>query len=89
MINWVDKIPDVVEGTKVNRHRLMGMQGFENLNTIFNDDGSISEISEDGTLKTTFHENNTITQVFTSTDGKVITKTTTFNEDGSISEVIS
>lgn len=89
MINWVDKVEGVTEGTRVNRHRLMSMQGFEDINTTFNSDGTISETGEDGVVKTTFNPDGTISEKFTATDGKVITKTTTFLQDGSIQEVIS
>ena len=89
MINWVDKVEGVTEGTRVNRHRLMGMQGFEASTTAFNTDGTIDETFGDGVVKTTFNSDGSITEKFTATDGKVITKTTTFLSDGSIQEVIS
>lgn len=89
MINWVDKVEGVTEGTRVNRHRLMAMQGFEASTTAFNTDGTIDETFGDGVVKTTFNSDGSITEKFTATDGKVITKTTKFLSDGSIQEVIS
>lgn len=89
MINWVDHIEGSVEGTPVNRKRLMAMQGFEASTTAFNSDGTIDETFSDGVVKTTFNSDGSITEKFTATDGKVITKTTKFLSDGSIQEVIS
>ena len=75
-------------GTPLNREPLMAMQDFIGSNTVFNSDGSITEINEkDETLTTVFNEDGTITETFVGE--KTITKTTTFNEDGSITEVIS
>lgn len=79
----------VEEGTPLNRAKFMAMQGFEAVNTTFNSDGSISEISDDGLLLTTFNSDGSITEKFTATDGKVMTKTTKFLSDGSIQEVLS
>lgn len=89
MINWVDHIPGVEEGTPVNRANLMDMQGFGENDTVFNPDGSIIETSAGGTLETVFNADGSITERFTGNDGKTIAKTTVFNSDGSISEVIS
>lgn len=77
-----------VEGTPINREAMMEIQGFQAKNTVFNDDGSITETNEDGhTLTTVFNGDGSITETFTGE--KTITKTTEFNNDGSISEVIS
>lgn len=89
MVNWVDRVPGVENGTPVNRANLMAMQGFEAATTVFNSDGSITATSSDGTLVTVFNADGSITETFTATDGKVIVKTIVFNEDGSIGVVIS
>lgn len=87
MIDFIDKTSEQ-SGTPVNRENLMAVQGFIATNTVFNEDGSITETNSKGEiLSTTFNEDGSITEVFTGE--KTITKTTTFNEDGSISEVIS
>ena len=87
MIEFIDKTSEQ-NGTPINRENLMAMQGFIAKNTVFNDDGSITETNEDGhTLTMVFNSNNSITETFTGE--KAITKTTHFNGDGSISEVIS
>ena len=88
MINWIDRIEGTVEGTIVDRKRLMDMQGFSNCTTSFSDDmNTITETYEDGTLVTVI-DGDTITETFTGTDGKVITKTTNIS-DFSISEVVA
>ncbi len=38
MINWIDEVPGTVEGTPVNRAKLMDMQGFCNCSTDFSSD---------------------------------------------------
>lgn len=86
MIEFIDKTSEQ-SGTAINRRNLMAMQGFIAQNTIFNQDGSITETNEDGhTLTTTFNEDESITQIFVGE--KTISKTTTFNSDGSITEVL-
>lgn len=78
-----------VEGTPLNREVFMALQGFETTDTVFNDDGSITETNTlEETLVTTFNDDGSITETFTNIDGLAITKTTTFNEDGSIREVL-
>lgn len=78
-----------VEGTPLNREVYMAMQGFEAVNTTFNQDGSITESNLSGDVLTTvFHADGSITEVFVGTSGITLTKTTTFNKDGSISEVV-
>ena len=75
-------------GTPINRANLLAIQGFIATDTVFNDDGSITEINGKGEiLTTTFDGNGSITETFVGE--KTIVKTTIFNEDGSISEVIS
>lgn len=78
-----------VVGTALNREAFMALQGMEASNTVFNADGSISEIYGTGTLVTFFPANGDVVERFTSNTGQIITKTTKFNTDGSISEVIS
>lgn len=76
-------------GTALNRANLMAMQGFGNVETVFNQDGSISETFQDGsTKKTVFNQDGSIAETFMA-GAQVMIKTTSFNEDGSISEVIS
>ena len=87
MIDFKDKTSEE-NGTPINRENLMAMQGFVASDTVFEVDGSITEINGKGeTLRTVFNEDGTITETFVGE--KVISKTTTFNADGSISEVIS
>lgn len=87
MIDFIDKTTEQ-NGTPINRENLMAIQGFIANNTVFNNDGSITETnSKNETLTTVFNENGSITETFVGE--KTITKTTTFNSDGSISEVIS
>lgn len=79
----------VVVGTLIGRKVLMAMQGFEATETVFNEDGSITETNENGdTMVTTFNEDGSVVETFAGASGAVMTKTTMFNEDGSISEVM-
>lgn len=77
-----------VNGTAMNRDLFMQLQGFVAGNTVFNSDGSITEIGATGTKVTVFGDSN-VTETFTGTSGMVIVKTTTFNSDGSITTTIS
>jgi exosome complex RNA-binding protein Rrp42 (RNase PH superfamily) len=87
LIDFIDKTSEQ-SGTPINRDNLMAMQGFISSDTVFNDDGSITETNSKGeTLTTTFNDDGSITEIFVGE--KTITKTTTFNSDRSISEVIS
>lgn len=87
MIDFIDKTSEQ-SGTPINRENLMAMQGFIANDTIFNDDGSITETNSKGeVLTTTFNDDGSITETFIGE--KTITKTTIFNADGSISEVVS
>lgn len=75
-------------GTALNRANLMAMQGFGNVETVFNSDGSISQTFQDGSVKkTVFNSDGSITETFRS-GTQTMTKTTTFNDDGSITEAI-
>lgn len=56
-------------------------------NTVFNNDGSITETTESYTNTTVFNDDGSITETKVFADETTITKTTTFNEDGSITEV--
>lgn len=64
--------------------------GFEAKTTVFNEDGSITEVDSNGYIKkTVFNEDGSIAETIEDADGNILaTKTTTFNEDGSISEVV-
>lgn len=87
MYEFIDKTSEQ-SGTPISRKTMMNVQAFGDLETVFNDDGSITETNGDGhTLTTVFNDDGTITETFKGT--KTITKTTTFNSDGSISEVVS
>ena len=87
MIDFKDKTSEET-GTPINRENLMAMQGFIASDTVFNDDGSITETnSKVEVLTTVFNDDGSITETFVGE--KTITKTTTFNDNGSISEVIS
>ena len=80
-----DEIID--EGTPINRITMMAVQGFCDKQTVFNDDGSITETNNDGDIKlTTFNDDGSITETIIATNGVTISKMTIFNPDGSISE---
>ena len=86
MIDFIDKSSENV-GTPLNRANMMGLQGFGNKRTVFNDDGSIVETNAEGhTTKTVFDQDGSITITFTGE--KTISKRITFNSDGSVSEVV-
>ena len=88
MQDFIDKIPDVTPGTKINRKAMMAIQEFIGKTTVYTT-GKITETNEDGDkLETTFGTNQII-QTFTGASGSVITKTTTFNADGTVTEVIT
>lgn len=58
--------------------------------TIFNEDGSITENSSDGSSKTTvFNDDGSITENYTLATGDQVQKVITFNDDGSISETVT
>ena len=76
------------EGTVLNREVFMALQGFQETTTMFNEDGSITELNgARDPLVTTFNEDGSITETFTNTEGVVIAKKTIFQADGSIREV--
>lgn len=86
MREFIDKTTEIA-GTPVNRSAMMALQGFDNISTTFNADGSIVEKNAAGQTKTTiFNSDGSITEQFVGE--KTITKTTTFNQDGSIAEVL-
>lgn len=62
--------------------------GFENKNTVFNDDGSITETTPEYTVTTVFNEDGSITTTKRDRLGYVKAKKTVFNPDGSISETL-
>lgn len=75
-------------GTALNREVFMALQGFQEINTMFNEDGSITELNGAGEpLVTTFNADGSITETFTNTEGVIIAKKTIFQADGSIREV--
>lgn len=87
MIEFIDETSEKL-GTEFSRENMMAMQGFIAKDTVFNDDGSITETNGKGEVLTTVsNDDGSITETFVGE--KTITKTTTFNADGSISEVIS
>lgn len=86
MIEFIDKT-STIEGTKINRKNLMGIQGFIGQTVVFNSDGTITETNEDGqTLKTIFPGDESIIETFSG--DKTITKRTTFSSNGNATEVI-
>ena len=59
-------------------------------NTVFNNDGSITETLGNGKVKqTTFNADGSITQKITNAAGTVLTLKTTFNDDGSITRTVT
>ena len=76
MKEFIDKTSEQ-SGTFVNREAMMAIQGFQSIDTTFNQDGSITETNSDGhTLTMTFNEDGTITETFVG--DKTITKNTIF-----------
>lgn len=77
------------EGTPVNAALLNAIFGFDNITTVFQEDGTIVQTDPvtGSTKTTTFNEDGSITEVMQTGDIS-LTKTTTFHEDGSISEVV-
>lgn len=77
-------------GTQIDAGLLNGYLGFDNLNTTFGSDGSITQTDPNtgATRTVTFNSNGTITETLAQ-GGRSITKTTTFNSDGSIREAVS
>lgn len=86
MREFIDKTSEQ-SGTPLNRSNMMALQGFDNITTTFNSDGSITERNGAGQVKkTTFNSDGSITERFVGE--KTITKTTQFNKNGNIVEVI-
>jgi hypothetical protein len=86
MRDFIDKT-SASSGTLLNRSNMMALQGFDNITTTFNADGSITERNGAGQVKTTtFNEDGSITERFVGE--KTISKTTTFSASGNIIEVI-
>lgn len=78
------------EGTQIDAGLLNSYLGFDNLNTTFNSNGSITQTDPNtgATRTVVFNSNGTITETLAQ-GGRSITKTTTFNSDGSIEEEVS
>lgn len=86
MREFIDKTSEQL-GTPLNRSNMMALQGFDNITTTFNADGSITERNGAGQVKkTTFNADGSITERFIGE--KTISKTTTFDKNGNIIEVI-
>lgn len=84
MVEFIDKSP-TNNGTPINRANMMAIQGFQELNTEFLEDGSIVQTDAEGhTLTTVFDSDGSIREIFQGE--KKITKITKFLEDGSILE---
>lgn len=75
-------------GTQIDAGLLNSYLGFDNLNTTFGSDGSITQTDPNtgATLKTTFNSDGSITETL-SQNGRSITKRTSFGSDGNIQEV--
>lgn len=94
-INWIDEIPGSVQGTPVNRLRLMGMQGyFPGSTTITRRSDTLTEIAQtstEGVTGTAIEKNNdgsiSITRQFISTNNQIITKITNITKNGDITTI--
>ena len=86
MVEFIDKTADR-SGTPLNRANIMAIQGFEALETTFNNNTIIQTNAKGETLTTIFNNDGSIVETFQGE--KTIVKTTIFNANGSISEVIS
>ena len=87
MIEFLDET-GIGDGTPLNRINMMALQGFDSVETKFNNDGSITQTNSRGqTYTTSTAKDGSIIETFVGE--KTIVKTTKFNEDGSISEEIS
>lgn len=87
MREFIDKTSEI-QGTPLNRDYMMAIQGFDAIQTVFNDDGSIVETNSLGETKTTkFNDDGTITETFVGE--KTLVKTIHFESDGNIREVLS
>ena len=76
------------DGTVINRDAMMAIQGFDNVVTTFNADGSITETNALGeTCVTVFNADGSITETFTAGTQTIIKKTN-FLQNGNIEEVL-
>ena len=75
-------------GTQIDAGLFNSYLGFDNLNTTFGSDGSITQTDPNtgATLKTTFNSDGSITETL-SQNGRSITKRTSFGSNGNIQEV--
>lgn len=75
-------------GAVADESTIILYEGFRSRETVFEEDGNITETDEDGYVrKTIFGDDGNITEYLYRPDGSLIrTKTTTFNADGSISD---
>lgn len=95
-INWIDEIPGRVQGTPVNRLRLMGMQGyFPGTTAITRKSNTLTEIvltSTEGTTEISIERNNngstSIVQQFIAKNNQTITKTTNIAKNGDMTTII-
>lgn len=85
MRDFIDKTSEQ-DGTPLNRDNLMGMQGFDNVTTVFSGN-TITETNAYGQVrKTVFNSDGSIVETFSG--DKTITKTTTFSSN-KVTEVLS
>lgn len=76
------------DGTIVNRDIMMAVQGFDNVTTVFNEDGSITETNALGEVcTTTFNADGSITETFVA-NGQTMIKQTIFEPSGAIREEV-
>lgn len=76
------------DGTVINRDALMAIQGFDNVTTVFNADGSISETNALGEVcLTEFLPGGSIRETFTA-NGQQMIHITSFMPSGEIVEVV-
>lgn len=73
MIEFIDKTSEK-NGTPISRETLMAMQGFLGKETVFNEDGSVTETNSKGETLTISSENGVIVETFVGE--KKITKKT-------------
>lgn len=89
--NWYINSKDsevLADARKINQSLYNIAKGLANKQTKFNDDGSITEIMEDGELITRVNEDGSISETFTSKFGEVITKVTKFKNDEILEEIV-
>ena len=81
-------IVPAVAGDEIQNNKL-GIDGFQNATTEFNNDGSITETYGDRVKTTVFNQDGSITETLKKSNVVYATKNTVFNNDGSITETIS